>query len=179
MRPPFSPDAAVTAAPISLPEITDEMVERATNTYVNAWRMDEGMRAALTEFRLALFAGIPLWQPIERDQIRAGMRIRATTTYRDCVTTRTGVAHHTGDDGIWYTERDRLLTGWAAPTTYEVDSATIPDPDAELIEKIGKAIYDADGSTCEWGEDGTEDVYRKLARAALTALRAEEAEEEL
>ena len=62
-------------------------------------------------------------------------------------------------------ECDRYL-GWGDSTTYEVDPATIPDPDAELIEKIGKAIHDADGEFAK-------DVYRKLARAALDAIREE------
>ena len=79
------------------------------------------------------------------------------------------------------TEHEGWLTGWRFPTTYEVDPSTIPDdPDAELIEKIGKAIYDADESghvwANEWGEDGTEDAYRKLARAALTVIRESEVE---
>ena len=37
--------------PVVLPEITDEMVWRATNTYTRGNHSDEGMRAALTEFR--------------------------------------------------------------------------------------------------------------------------------
>ncbi len=77
------------------------------------------------------------WQPIERDQIRAGMRIRTTVVWGDGATNRTGVAHHTSRDGDWCTEAGLMLTGWADPTTYEVDSATIPaDPDADLIEKL-------------------------------------------
>lgn len=118
----------------------------------------------------------PQWQPIEHDQIRAGMRIRASSAFRDCTVTHMGVAHHADEDSDWSTEGDMILTGWSlSPISYEVDPATIPDPDADLIELIGKAIYDADGSTCEWGEDGTEDVYRKLARAALAVIRESEA----
>ena len=71
------------------------------------------------------------WQPIEHDQIRAGMRIRATAQYDGRATVHVGVAHHrTGSD--WSTEQGWLLTGWSYPTIYEVDPATIPDPDAEL-----------------------------------------------
>ena len=140
MRPPFSPDAAVTAAPISLPEITDEMVERATDTYAGGTCADSGMRAALTEFRHALLAATPQWRPIEHDQIKAGMRIRATTVVGDVVATRTGVAHHTNICGDWFTEASLMLTGRGVggdPTTYEVDPTIIPaDPDADLIEKL-------------------------------------------
>ena len=64
------------------------------------------------------------WQPIERAQIRAGMRIRATTTL---VTTRTGVAHHANHYGDWHTERGWLLTSWGDSITYEVDLSTIPN----------------------------------------------------
>ena len=138
MRTPFSPDAAVTAAPINLPDITDEMVERATKTYIGgaSGYADTCMRTVLTEFRDALLAATPQWQPIERDQIRAGMRIRATIASSGCISTRVGVAHHTSQTGEWCTEGNWLLTGWANQITCEVDPSTIPDPDAELIEAL-------------------------------------------
>ena len=95
---------------------------------------------------------LPQWQPIEYDQIRAGMRIRATTVFGDGATNLTGVY----------------------PTIYEVDPATIPDPDAELIETVAEALAgvtitdpDFDGLECE--------DWRELARAALTAIRESEA----
>ena len=127
--------------PISLPEITDEMVERAIHIYTGAsGYADPGMRDALTEFRDELLAGGTRWEPIEPDEIKAGMRIRATTADPadpDYVTIHIGVAHRTGEDGDWLTERAGLLTGWIDPTTYEVDPTTIPaDPDADLIEKL-------------------------------------------
>ena len=116
------------------------------------------------------------WEPIEHDQIKAGMRIRVTVQREDRETVHVGVAHHQ-TVGVWFTEQQWSLTGWSYPTTYEVDPATIPDPDAELIEKIGKAIHDADESTYvwadEWGEDPSAETYRKLARAALTVIREE------
>ena len=120
---------------------------------------------------------IPQWQPIEHDQIKAGMRIRATIQCEDRTTAHVGVAHHQ-DVGsrLWRTEGQWPLGGWGDSTTYEVDPSTIPDPDAELIEKIGKAIHDADESAYtwgdEWGEDPSAETYRKLARAALDAVRA-------
>ena len=72
------------------------------------------------------------WQPIERAQIKAGMRIRVTAFFGDDhITTHVGVAHyadHDGDhDGDWRTRDGWLLTGWADPTTYEVDPSTIPN----------------------------------------------------
>ena len=80
---------------------------------------------------------LPQWQPIELDQIRAGMRIRATVAWGDRITTHTGVAHHADTDGDWRTEEQWPLTGWGDPTIYEVDPDAIPaDPDAELIEKL-------------------------------------------
>ena len=116
--------------------------------------------------------GIPQWQPIEYGQIRAGMRIRVTEARGDRIITRTGVARHTDKYGDWVTDDGWLLTGWSNLVTYEVDSATIPDPDAELIEKIGKAIHDADKVPDEWGDEWGAETYRKLARAALDAVRA-------
>ena len=162
--------------PVSLPEVTDEMVERATTTYIGAsGYADPGMRAALTEFRAELLAGSTRWQPIEHDEIKAGMRIRATTADPadpDYVTIHIGVAHRTGEDGDWLTERAGLLTGWIDPTTYEVDSATIPaDPDVELIEAVAEILYRTNWPSDMW--DGLSvEAYRELARAALTAIRA-------
>ena len=128
----------------------------------------------------------PQWQPIEYDQIKAGMRIRATVQYGDRATAHIGVAHHqVFGSRVWCTKERWPLDGWGYSATYEVDPSTIPDPDpdAELIEKIGKAIHDADESAYgwgeggdEWGEDGTEDAYRKLARVALNAVRESEVE---
>ena len=115
------------------------------------------------------------WQPIEHDQIKAGMRIRATVQCDDRATVHVGVARHrVGSD--WSTEQQWSLTGWSYPTTYEVDpSIILADPDAELIEKIGKAIHDADDPAYvwvdEWGEDPSAETYRKLARVALDAVR--------
>ena len=119
---------------------------------------------------------LPQWQPIEHDQIRAGMRIRVTVRNDDRTTVYVGVAHHQDGTRVWYTKERWPLDGWGDSVTYEVDPATIPDPDAELIEKIGKAIHDADESAYtwggdEWGEDPSAETYRKLARAALDAVR--------
>ena len=99
----------------------------------------------------------PQWQPIERAQIRAGMRIRVTTALSDCVTTRTGVVHHTDRHGNWYTKDHWMLGQWVNPTTYEVDSSTIPDPDAELIEKLAGLLDLTD---------------REDAREVIAAVRA-------
>ena len=118
------------------------------------------------------------WQPIEFAQIKAGMRIRATVQFEDRTTVYVGVAHHQPvGTRVWFTEGLWPLYGWGDSVTYEVDPATVPDPDAELIEKIGKAIHDADESAYtwggdEWGEDPSAETYRKLARAALDAVRA-------
>lgn len=129
----YGPHRPGLSEPIDLPEITDEMVERATKTYIGgaSGYADPCMRTALDEFRAELVAGVTRWQPIEHDQIRAGMRIRVTVQYDGRATVHVGVAHHRmGSD--WSTEQGWLLTGWSYPTIYEVDPATIPDPDAEL-----------------------------------------------
>ena len=178
----YGPHRPGLSEPIDLPEITDEIAAAARTAWglKTSWDSTEDItrppwRAAAVAVRDVLLASIPQWQPIEHDQIRAGMRIRATIQCGDRTTIHVGAAHHQAV-GCWYTEDDGLLTGWSGPITYEVDPAPIPDPDAELIEAIGKAIHDADwGCDDEWGKDGTEDAYRKLARAALAAIHESEA----
>ena len=96
--------------------------------------------------RAALLASVPQWQPIEHDQVEAGMRIRATIPHEERTSIYIGVAHHWGRDSDWCTEGGWLLTGWDAPAIYEVDPATIPDPDAELIEKIAKAVRESEAT---------------------------------
>ena len=121
---------------------------------------------------------VPQWQPIELAQIKAGMRIRATIQCEDRTTIYVGVAHHRPvGTRVWRTKEQWPLGGWGDSVTYEADPYTITDPDAALIEKIGKAIHDADESAYtwggdEWGEDPSAETYRKLARAALDAVRA-------
>lgn len=116
----------------------------------------------------------PQWQPIEHDQIKAGMRIRATVAWDDRITTHAGVAHHTNKYGDWLTEDDWRLTGWNNSATYEVDPATIPDPDADLIETVAETLHRTNWPTDMW--DGLSvEAYRELARAALTAIRESEA----
>ena len=133
----YGPHQPGLSAPIDLPEITDEMVKRAAKTYLGAVNYaDPIMRTVLDEFRAELVAGVTRWQPIEIDEIKPGMRIRATIASSDRIATYTGVAHYADRDGDWCTEDGRLLTGWADPTTCEVDPASIPDPDAELIEAL-------------------------------------------
>ena len=118
--------------------------------------------------------GIPQWQPIEPDQIRAGMRIRVTEARGDRIITRTGVARHTDKYGDWVTDDGWLLTGWSNLVTYEVDSATIPDPDADLIEAVAETLSRTDWPSDVW--DGLSvEAYRELARAALAAVRESEA----
>ena len=80
-----------------------------------------------------------LWQPIEPDQIRAGMRIRVTVRNDDRTTAHVGVAHHQLVVGtvthhhqavgtrLWCTEGRWPLGGWGDSITYEVDPATIPN----------------------------------------------------
>ena len=102
------------------------------------------------------------------------MRIRVTEARGDRITTRTGVAHHTDKYGDWVTEDDWLLTGWSNLVTYEVDPATIPDPDAELIESVAETLYRTDWPSDMW--DGLSvEAYRELARAALAVIRESEA----
>lgn len=72
------------------------------------------------------------------------MRIRTIIVWGDRITNYTGVAHHTNTDDDWFTEDDWLLTGWHSSATYEVDPATIPDPDAELDDKLWRILCEDD-----------------------------------
>lgn len=121
----------------------------------------------------------PQWQPIEHDQIRAGMRIRATATFDDCVIIQTGVAHHTDKDDDWCTEDNWPLTGWNSPIPYEVDSATVPDPDADLIEALREAsrrIEHMSGRPDPLpGLPEARDLLNKLRELGWTVIRAEDA----
>ena len=165
----FGPHRPGLSEPIDLPEITDEMVERAAKTYIgSSGYADPCMRTVLDEFRAELVAVVTRWEPIEPDQIRAGMRVKRT--HKGVQMTLTAATRDATAVGT--------AEGWFLPLTsgtWQVDPATIPDPDAELIEKIGKAIHDADESAYvwadEWGEDPSAETYRKLARAALNAVR--------
>ena len=79
--------------------------------------------------------------------------------------------------------RARVQHDWvvgyeAAPTTpcYLVHRDDLPDPDADLVERMARAIFASylpDGYWGNWGEDVPEH-YRTAARAALAAYREEE-----
>lgn len=119
------------------------------------------------------------WEPIERDEIKAGMRIRATAAAGDCITTHTGVTHHTNKYGDWLTERSWLLTGWADQISYEVDPATVPDPDAELIEALREASWRIEhmGGRPDPlpGLPEARDLLNKLRELGWTVIRESEA----
>ena len=79
--------------------------------------------------------------------------------------------------------RARVQHDWvvgyeAAPTTpcYLVHRDDLPDPDADLVERMARAIFASylpDGYWGNWGEDVPEH-YRTASRAALAAYREEE-----
>lgn len=59
---------------------------------------------------------------------------------------------------------------------YFVHRADLPDPDAEKIERMAKAILKADSPNAEWEDlhKVVQEDYLKAARAALAAYREEE-----
>ena len=127
---------------------------------------------------IALLAATPQWEPIEPDQIKAGMRIRTTIQYDDRATIHVGVAHHQVDGlGIWVTEKRRPLDGWGDSTTYEVDPATIPDPDAELIDALREASWLIENSGERPdplpGLPEARDLLNKLRELGWTVIREE------
>ena len=135
----YGPHRPGLSEPIDLPEITDEIAAAARAAWglsPRSWDSTGDLtrrswRAAAVAVRDALLASIPQWQPIEHDQIRAGMRIRTTIQWGDRATAHVGVAHHAHHQAVgsmvWFTEARWPLTGWSCPTTYEVDPATIPN----------------------------------------------------
>ena len=121
---------------------------------------------------------IPQWQPIEYDQIRAGMRIRVTSPRGDRMTTHVGVAHHQAGS-CWHTEDSWPLAGWGSPTIFEVDPATIPDPDAELIDALRGASWLTEDSGERPdplpGLPEARDLLNKLRELGRTVIRESEA----
>ena len=121
----YGPHRPGLSEPIRLPDITDEMVELATASYIGGiCYADPGMRAALTEFRDALFAGIPQWQEVE-----PGTHIGAGTRYR---IERPSEAFEEVEDGY---------TDWSEVTDCRVfiDPRSV-DPDADLIERLARLL---------------------------------------
>ena len=167
----YSPHQPGLPEPIDLPEVTAEMVESVRSRSVYGSLHSSSLHSFAVGIRAALLAAIPQWQPIELDQIRAGMRIRVTVQCDDRTTFHVGVAHHQLLSRVWCTEGRWPLDNWGDSVTYEVDPATVPDPDAELIEKIGKAIHDADVFPYQGTEHRANNAYRELAWVALVAVR--------
>lgn len=124
----------------------------------------------------------PQWQPIEHDQIKAGMRIRATVQQGDRATTHVGVAHHqAAGSRYWCTEERWPLDGWGDSSTYEVDLATIPDPDAELIDALREASWRIEhmGGRPDPlpGLPEARDLLNKLRELGWTVIRKSEKEQ--
>lgn len=164
-RPTVSP---VQDGPIMLPEITDEMVGR--------FQLEAGICEdvffpieLLTIARDILFAAIPQWKPIEPGAvIKAGMLI--------------GVVKEI--DGLRVVDSVQRAKRDFSPREYEwlgdvvYDPRTVPaepepDPDAELIEAMARAIWEKDRDE-RWFNAYADD-YRRQARAALSAYRETEA----
>lgn len=69
--------------------------------------------------------------------------------------------------------------GLSEPKRYLVHRDDLPptDPDAELVEKMARAGYDAGNSCSEWDsrDEYVRDGFRDYARAALAVVREHEA----
>ena len=73
--------------------------------------------------------------------------------------------------------RDEWTKGrWEDTIRLFVHRDDLPDPDADPVERMAKAIFASNYPNLRWestGED-TQEHYRKAARAALAAYREEE-----
>ena len=119
------------------------------------------------------------WQPIEPENIKPGMEVRRERRFRDALGAITFIVARLSDSAVYSAD------GVAAFTTdltdhrwnWFVNPATIPDPDAELIEAVAETLYRTDWPSDMW--DGLSvEAYRELAQVALAAIRAEEAGEQ-
>ena len=95
-------------------------------------------------------------RPITREEMREGQVVERTTTVRYTVHHRpdgTNLNHLTTQQGGWLLIEDA------------------PDPDAEVVEAIARALAEDDGRPLEDCADEVQEQYRGNARAVLAVLR--------
>ena len=85
------------------------------------------------------------------------------------------------DEGTWITQPDgtRMLQEWvngAPDNRFFVHRDDLPDPEADLVERMAKAIWSAGEFDGEWSDrsSAVQERYRKAARAALAVQHREE-----
>lgn len=75
--------------------------------------------------------------------------------------------------GIYFSTEGGDGTVWVTPDT--LVTVDRPDPDADLIERIARALTGADGTAAtDYLTDSQRKYWSKLARAALAVVRADQ-----
>ena len=132
-------------------------------TWANADReLQHEFREAARAVLDLIAARVPVWQPVEWEAIRPGMRVHWKRIDSD---NEGAFTVQDVSDGRFYFDggyvSQHMSYAWA------IDPRTVPaEPDAALVETIAQAIAAGAG-------DSLDDLYRRDARAILDAIRAE------
>ena len=108
-------------------------------------------------------------QEVPRDEwanIAVGSRVRIVEVSGDEHTVT--LDYVTDEPWLWTTDHGYDLARVAR--VYLLDAPTPPDPDAELVKKMARALYPAHEGTEHLG-----DAWENVARAALAVVREHEA----
>ena len=108
-------------------------------------------------------------QEVPRDEwanIAVGSRVRIVEISGDEHTAT--VDYVAGEP--WLYSKDHCYDGAKVVRVYLLDAPTPPDPDAELVKKMARALYPAHEGTEHLG-----DAWENVARAALAVVREHEA----
>ena len=117
-------------------------------------------------------------QEVPRDEwanIAVGSRVRIVEVDGDEHTVKVDYVSPAADV-VWLYDEDHDYDGAKIARVYLLDALTPPDRDAELVEKMARAMC-AIRTEVDWDErtDLARDLYRGEAVAALAALREHEA----
>ena len=108
-------------------------------------------------------------QEVPRDEwanIAVGSRVRIVEANGDEHTVTLDYV----TDEPWLYSKDHGYDGAKIARVYLLDAPTPPDPDAELVKKMARALYPAHEGTEHLG-----DAWENVARAALAVVREHEA----
>jgi hypothetical protein len=111
-------------------------------------------------------------QEVPRDEwanIAVGSRVRIVEVDGDEHTVTVDYVSPAADV-VWLYDEDHDYDGAKIARVYLLDAPTPPDPDAELVKKMARALYPAHEGTEHLG-----DAWENVARAALAVVREHEA----
>ena len=118
-------------------------------------------------------------QEVPRDEwanIKPGSRVRIVEVDGDEHTVTVDYVSPAADV-VWLYDEDHDYDGAKIARVYLLDAPAPSDPDAELVEKMARALYVATAATRPWDDrnEGIRNMYRADARAALAVVREHEA----